>query len=304
LTKPLCTTLSILSLIEKKELDWGYCIKDLINVKTSSVLKNISVGQLLSHSSGLIDYRPFFKGFEPVPSKRTKKKIIEAVFNEPLAHTPGKKCMYSDLGYILLGEIIEKVSGKSIDKYFKKEIIRPLQLEESIFFKSLWGSREKKITDIAATERCSWRKKLLQGEVHDEHSWLMGGIAGHAGLFGTAGGVLTLLENILHLWQGREEHPAYSSMLLQKAIGWKKENETWAMGFDRPSTSSSSAGKYFSPSSIGHLGYTGTSFWIDPEKELIIVLLTNRIHPTRKNEKIKQFRPVFHNTVVEALGIK
>ena len=304
LTKSLCTTLCILSLIEKEKLDWKFCLKDVIKDKIPLSLQEINIEQLLSHSSGLIDYRPFFRDFEPVYCKKTKKNILRAVFNEPLAYRPGEKCLYSDLGYIILGEIVEQVSGKNLDRYFEREITKPLRLEKKIFFRPISSSKEKQVTNIAATEKCPWRKKILQGEVHDEHCWLMGGIAGHAGIFGTAGGVLTMTENILNQWQGKREHPAYSKRLLQKALGWKKKKQTWSMGFDRPSATDSSAGNYFSPTSIGHLGYTGTSFWIDPERELIVVLLTNRIHPTRKNEKIKKFRPFFHDTVVKSLGIQ
>ncbi len=304
LTKPLCTTLCTLNLIEKNKLDWKNFPKHLINDKTSSFLKESNIEQLLSHSSGLIDYRPFFMDFKPVSSKKAQKKIIKAIFKEKPIYKPGEKCVYSDLGYILMGRIIEKVSGTSLNRYFKKEITKPLQLEKSIFFRPLMGLKAKHVTNVAATEKCPWRHKILQGEVHDEHCWLMGGVAGHAGLFGTVGGVLGLTENILGQWKGRVEHPAFSNELLQKTLGWKKKNQTWCMGFDRPSIKGSSAGKYFSPESVGHLGFTGTSFWMDPEKELIIVLLTNRIHPTRKNERIKKFRPLFHNTVIESLGIK
>jgi len=304
LTKPLCTTLCILSLIENKKLKWKSALKTLIKDKTGHCLQKIKIEDLLSHSSGLTDYKPFFKEYEAKYSKKVKKEIIKQILLEPLEYEPGEKCLYSDLGFILLGEIIEQVSGKKLDVYFSEKITRPLQIEKNLFFRKIYNQAEKNKNLFVATEICPWRKRLLQGEVHDEHCWLMGGVAGHAGLFGTAGGVLTLTEKILQQWRGKEEHPAYSNTLLQKAVGWKNKKQTWSMGFDRPSAEGSSAGKYLSPSSIGHLGYTGTSFWIDPERELIVVLLTNRVHPTRKNESIKIFRPLFHNTVIERLNIK
>ena len=304
LTKPLCTTLCILSLIENKKLKWTSDLKNSIRDKKGRCLKKIKIEDLLSHSSGLTDYKPFFKEYEAKYSKKVKKEIIKKILLEPLEYEPGEKCLYSDFGFILLGEIIEQVSGKKLDVYFSEKITMPLQIDKSLFFRKVSNQAEKNKNFFAATEICPWRKRLLQGEVHDEHCWLMGGVAGHAGLFGTPGGVLKLTEKILQQWRGKEEHPAYSNTLLQKAVGWKKKKQTWCMGFDRPSGEGSSAGKYLSPSSIGHLGYTGTSFWIDPERELIVVLLTNRVHPTRKNESIKIFRPLFHNTVIERLNIK
>ncbi len=304
LTKPLCTTLCVLSLIENCKIKWTSELKSLIKDKTAPYLKKIKIEQLLSYSSGLKDYKPFFNDYEAKYSEKSKKQIIKKILLEPLVYEPGKKYLYSDLGFMLLGEIIEKVSGKELDRYFTEKIIRPLQLEKSIFFRPFSIVAEKYEKKYAATEICPWRNRLLQGEVHDEHCWLIGGVAGHAGLFGTIGGVLSLTEHILDQWQGRSNHPSYSNVLLQHALNKKYPGETWGMGFDRPSAQGSSAGKYLSASSIGHLGYTGTSFWIDPERELVVVLLTNRVHPTRKNEQIKEFRPLFHNTVIEKLDSK
>ena len=142
---------------------------------------------------------------------------------------------------------------------------------------------------------------MLQGEVDDEHCWLMNGVAGHAGLFGTIQGVLEMSAHILNQWQGREEHPAYSNTLLQIALTKQYSDQTWCKGFDTPSQPGSSAGEYISGKSVGHLGFTGTSFWIDPEKDMVIVLLTNRIHPTRDNEKIKKFRPLLYDAVYQAM---
>lgn len=304
LTKPLCTVLCIISLIEDQKLTFGSELNSLITNKIKPNLKKITIEQLLSHSSGLIDYKPFYADYKPEFSKKAKKQLIKEIMGEPLAYKGGEKCVYSDLGFILLGEIVEQVTGKKLDKYFTETIIKPLLLEKNLFFRPLSISKQKAEKNIAATEICPWRKRLLQGEVHDEHSWIMGGVAGHAGLFGTAGGVLTLAEHILKQWQGKSRHPAYSYELLQYALNRQFPGETWCMGFDRPSTETSSAGQYMAKNSVGHLGYTGTSFWIDPAKELIVVLLTNRVHPTRKNEQIKEFRPLFHNTVIEGLGLK
>lgn len=301
LTKPLCTVLCILCLIEDGKLDWSTELKRVIRGRTSPSLNNIQIGQLLSHSSGLIDYRPFFKDFKPAFSKQSKKRLIGKVLQEHVHYDPGSRCLYSDLGYILLGEIIERISETELDRYFREKISGPLQLDGSLFFRPYAAGIDMRPDRVAATEVCPWRKRLMHGEVHDEHCWLMGGVAGHAGLFGTAAGVLALTEHIRKEWQGRSRNPSYSAALLQRALNWKYKDQTWSMGFDRPSSEGSSAGKYLSKNSVGHLGYTGTSFWIDPERDLIAVLLTNRVHPTRKNEKIKIFRPRYHDTIVESI---
>jgi CubicO group peptidase (beta-lactamase class C family) len=128
-------------------------------------------------------------------------------------------------------------------------------------------------------------------------------VAGHAGLFGTVGGVLALVLHLLEVRQGRATHPAYRPEDLRAFLAFRSDlpGTSWTLGFDTPSPAGSSAGRYFSSSSFGHLGFTGTSFWVDPDKDLAVVLLTNRVHPSRDNDRIKAFRPLFHDTVVEAL---
>jgi CubicO group peptidase (beta-lactamase class C family) len=130
----------------------------------------------------------------------------------------------------------------------------------------------------------------------------MGEVAGHAGLFGTVKGVLSITEHILGQWQGIKKHPNIENNDLKKALERKYAERTWTCGFDTPSKKGSTSGSYFSPESVGHLGYTGTSFWIDPIEDIVVVLLTNRVHPTRENKKIREFRPLFHDTVMERVG--
>lgn len=303
LTKPLCTVLSILCLIQKKGIDWDTKIFNILPSAIHREYRNITIDQLLTHSAGLLAYKPVYQSFSPIPGNENKEKLIQTFLQEKLAYTPGSSCLYSDIGFILLGALIEKISGTTLDYFFKNEIATPLQVQENIQFRPLNRTEKNKI-NIAATELCPWRQKMLQGEVHDEHAWLMNGVAGHAGLFGTITGVMTLTEHILHQWKGRTMHPGYSNPLLQQALSKKYTNQSWCRGFDTPAAWGSSAGIYFSTSSVGHLGYTGTSFWIDRERDMVVVLLSNRIHPSRKNEQIKQFRPLLHDTVQEALREK
>lgn len=304
LTKPLCTTLSILCLIDQGVLNWSDSLETLLKTEIEPGKRNVRLDQLLSHSSGLKPYRPYFAGFAPEFKKTNKKKLIKALLEEPLIYEPGSECRYSDLGFMLLGEVVERVSGRQLDSFFNEKIIEKLKIEvkDTLFFNALNRKNSNKKERFAATEKCPWRGKVIQGEVHDEHAWLMGGVAGHAGLFGTIRAVLLMTEKILHQWQGQENFTAYSTKTLQMALKKKYSDQTWCMGFDTPTPGGSSGGKYLSPQSVGHLGYTGTSFWIDPEKGLIMILLTNRVHPTRKNEQIRIFRPLFHDTVIECLS--
>lgn len=304
LTKPFCTVLSILCLIQKKEIDWETNIFDILSsFNIYNEYRYINIEQLLSHSAGLIAYKPVYQSHAPVPGNEKNEQLIQEFLREKLVYPPGTSCLYSDIGFILLGALIEKVSGETLDNFFSSVIVDPLHIQESLHFRRL-DRTEQSEKNIAATELCPWRQKMLQGEVHDEHAWLMNGVAGHAGLFGTITGVMTLTEHILHQWKGRRTHPAFSNKLLQLALSKKYSNHSWCRGFDTPAAQGSSAGTYFSGASVGHLGYTGTSFWIDPEQDMIVVLLSNRVHPSRKNEQIKQFRPLLHNRVREAVRDK
>ncbi|MDD3617770.1 MAG: serine hydrolase [Desulfobulbaceae bacterium] len=304
LTKPLCTALGVLCLLQEGKIRLESRLAEVCNYTLRPEFKDTTIRQLLSHSSGLPGYKPLYASFAPVVNKENKAGILKAILKEKLAYGPGTKCVYSDLGFILLGEVIETVGGQPLDVFFRRRITGPLGLEKQIYFRpvSLFAGREA--NNIAATEECPWRGRLMQGEVHDEHSWLMNGVAGHAGLFGTIGGVLSLVGHLLRQWRGKASHPEFSGYLLGQALTRQYADQTWCLGFDTPSSGHSSAGRYFSPHSAGHLGYTGTSFWMDPDRGLAVVLLSNRVHPTRTNERIKRFRPLLHDKVVEAVDGK
>lgn len=300
LTKPLCTTLCVLHLIALGKLSWDEPCLDHLNMNISKEKQNIQIQHLLNHCSGLPSYRPYFQEFLPEYSYDNRDILVRKILEEPLEYATEGTCLYSDLGFILLGALVENIAGVDIGTLYKKSIINPLNSSSDLSFLSFEKEKKVNIELVAATEYCDWRKKQLQGEVHDEHSWLMGGRAGHAGLFGSIEGVMALCEHILEVWKDRATHPAFPNTLLQHALEKKHPKESWCLGFDTPSGVSSS-GKYFSPRSVGHLGFSGTSFWIDPEKDIVIVLLTNRIYPTRNNIKIREYRPFFHNYLMHKI---
>jgi len=301
LTKPLATTLSILHLIELGKLDWEQPCLTLLDRAIPKEKQGITISQLLNHCSGLPAYRPYFEKYRPEAPLIGSFGLLNQIVAEPLDYLPGSRCHYSDLGFILLGAIVEKISGQSLAEIFRRTIADPLHLADDLCFLPQGERLPWSLDLIAATEDCPWRHRVIQGEVHDEHCWLMGGVAGHAGLFGTSGGVLGLGERILDCWQDRANHPAFANPLLQRLLTSKHPSDSWCLGFDTPSPESSSSGSFFSPGSVGHLGFTGTSLWIDPQRDIVAVLLTNRVHPSRDNIKIRKFRPFFHDSLMQRI---
>ena len=296
LTKPLATVPVLLSLFEKKSLSPETRLLDIYS-SCPVDKQNITIEQLMSHGAGFAAHREYFHELIKIPQTKRKKFLLQILLEEELIAIPGQSHTYSDLGFILLGLIIEETTGKSLGELARKLIYQPSGLENDLIFPGLNKNRDR---CYVSTENCLWSGKMLSGRVHDDNCRAVGGVAGHAGLFGTVQGVLAFCEQLLDQWKGRGHHPAYSNRLLRKVLS-RVNGSAWTMGFDTVSEKGSSSGSYFSKESVGHLGFTGTSFWIDPEKECIVVLLTNRVHPSRENWKIKKFRPVFHDTLLEGI---
>ncbi|NLX20003.1 MAG: serine hydrolase [Desulfobulbus sp.] len=304
LTKPLCTTLCTLALLQQKLLSWDESCLLHLQTDLPSEKKAVTCRRILHHSSGLPAYQPYFSQFIPQSSSENKITLQKLILKEPLLYEPDSRCLYSDLGFILLGQVIEKITDLTLDQFYRTTVLEPLHLENSIIFSPAQGGKSDAKIQTAATELCMWRHMIMDGEVHDEHCWLMGGVCGHAGLFGNIWAVGRLCELLLDCWQARTVHPAFSKALLRYALEWSDNRSSWRLGFDTPTPGQSSSGRYLSPNSVGHLGFTGTSFWIDPEQEMIIILLTNRVHPSRENVKIRNYRPFFHDQVIEGLRRK
>ena len=296
LTKPLATVPLLLALFEKKVLHPETRLSNIFS-NCPADKREITIRQLMSHSAGLVAHRKYFIELKDVSEKNRKEILLRRIFEEKLYAKPGKKQCYSDLGFILLGFIIEKVTGRELDYLSEKIIYAPLKLQKELFFPS---SSKKHTHAYVSTGKCLWSNKKLYGVVHDDNCRVIGGVAGHAGLFGTLQGVVKLCEQLLDQWRDRAQHPAYSNKLLQEIFN-RVGGSAWTMGFDMVAEQGSSAGNFFSSESVGHLGFTGTSFWIDPEKDCIVVLLTNRVYYGRENWKIKEFRPIFHDLVMEGM---
>ncbi|MCF8056093.1 MAG: beta-lactamase family protein [Desulfocapsa sp.] len=294
LTKPLATVPVLLALFEKKSISPETQLSE-IYPSCPSDKKNITIRQLMSHNAGFVPHREYFHELIKIPIQERKTFLLQKLFAENLIKIPGESHNYSDLGYILLGLIIEKITDKNLGELASNLIYGPSGLQNDLVFP---GLNKKGDRHYVSTEKCLWSGKMLSGTVHDDNCRVVGGVAGHAGLFGTVEGVVAFCEQLLDQWKGRGCHPAYSSTLLRRILT-RIDGSAWTLGFDTVSEKGSSSGNYFSKESVGHLGFTGTSFWIDPEKECIVVLLTNRVHPSRENWKIKEFRPVFHDALME-----
>ncbi len=293
LTKPLATVPVLLTLFEKKSFMPETKLVEIFSFCPLDK-REITIKQLMSHSAGFPPHKEYFHELIKIPEQKRKEQLLKNILNEKLLSKPAKNYCYSDLGFMLLGLIIEKITGRGLDELASSCIYTPSGLQNALFFPGLLKKGDR---PYVSTEKCLWSDKMLCGTVHDDNCRAIGGVSGHAGLFGTLQGVSCFCEQLLDQWQGRGKHQAYSNELLSKILT-KVGESTWTMGFDMVSEKGSSSGKYFSKESVGHLGFTGTSFWIDPEKDCVAVLLTNRVHPSRDNWKIKKFRPVFHDLLM------
>ena len=311
LTKPLATTTTILLLIQDRRLRLQEPLRSVLVELNGSPIGEATVQDLLTHSSGLPGWRPIYERLQeeegvapasPDNAQRTKERVLRLIRDEPLVYANGEKSLYSDLGFMLLGFIVERISSMTLDRFSWENCFGPLGAEPLVFCPlRARGSADRsghaiERGRIAPTEFDQWRNRQLQGEVHDENAAALGGVAGHAGLFGTAEAVLAVSGAWLAAYHQR---PSILAPHLVRQFATRASyvpNSSWALGWDTPSMPSSS-GLCLSPKSFGHLGYTGTSVWIDPTCELEVVLLSNRVHPTRKNEKIREFRPLIHDLV-------
>ena len=249
--------------------------------------REVTLHMLLAHSSGLPAYEKLFL------RAKTREDLLFAAFSTSLAADPGTRTAYSDIGFIILGDALERIADETLDRFCQREIFGPLGMAHTTFNPpATWRNSIPPTADDHY-----FRNRIVQGEVYDENASILGGVAPQAGLFASASDVAIFAHSLLHgggqilrpetvaLFTKRETAPAGTS----RALGW-----------DTPSSPSQS-GKYFSAGSFGHLGYTGTSLWIDPQRQLSVTLLTNRTWPDSSSQAIKEVRPRFHDAVVQAL---
>jgi len=296
-TKVVATTAAAMLLVDRGVFDLDARLGDIlpgfvVGMEPGSGKERLTLRMLLAHTSGLPAYETLFR------EHTTPLALLRATLSLPLEAKPGVRTEYSDFGFILLGKVVEVLSGEPLQKFCAREIFAPLGLEATRFC----PLRESKSSIPPTEDDRTYRDRVIQGEVQDENCFVLGGVAGHAGLFGNVQDLLGFAQCILA--QGRTGHGAAlfrpETVELFATRNGTPDGKFRALGWDVP-TEGSSSGRYFGPRSIGHLGYSGCSLWIDPDQELGVVLLTNRTWPDRSNNAIKQVRPVFHDAVVEGL---
>ena len=271
-----------------------------------------TVRQLLAHTGSLAAWRPLYQDLLPAgptcqpaaSAAARRRQAIQKILQEPCAYLPGSQVLYSDLGFMLLADIVEMHYQQPLDRLFAERVAQPLGLH-CTGYRPLAGpsALPASPTAYAATEACPWRARVLAGEVHDENAWAMGGVAGHAGLFATAEDLWRFAHALLETAAGRRDW--LPAALLHES--WQchatPPGTTRALGWDTPTPGRSSSGDYFSAWSIGHLGFTGCSLWIDLAQQVTVVLCTNRVHPTRRAPGITSLRPAVHNLIMRSLGV-
>ena len=298
LTKPVVTTTLCAMLSETGQLDVGSPISrylpDWPCGPDRDRRERVTVAHLLTHSSGLPAHEDYFVKL------KGRSQILARALAEPLAYEPGAGSIYSDIGFILLGAIIERLAGRPLDELARERIFAPLAMEDTMFRppKSLR-------LRIPPTETISGsRKRVVHGEVHDENASAMGGVAGHAGMFSSGPDLAIFCQMLLNGGIYAHQRILRRQTIAEFTSPSPLAAHTRALGWNVP-TESSSSGRYFSKHSIGHTGFTGTSIWIDKEKELFVVLLTNsnRTHPNPDDDEIRRVQPLVHNAIVQGLGL-
>ena len=313
LTKPLATTIAVMMLARDGKMRLDDRVTRFFHNFGVHGKGYVTFRQTLAHCSGLAAWRPFYQKIAEVEkggkvnfmaSRGAKEFVYEEIHREKPEAAPGSRAIYSDLNFMLLGEMVEQVSGVALNRFCRDKIFRPLELRATDFI-DISLVRTRRLEPVpemfAPTSVCVLRKRLLVGEVDDENAFAMGGVAGHAGLFAPVREVDRIAHELIRCYAGR------SDFVPQKILRefWSRDkavqDSTWALGWDSPSSEFSSSGRHFTPAAVGHLGFTGTSIWIEPSREIAISLLTNRVHPRRDNQSIRDFRPKIHDLVMEAL---
>jgi len=290
LTKFFSTTPAVMKLYDEGRLSLDDPVARYLPQFTGAGKENVTIRQLLLHRSGL----PAFRRLSDIAA--TAEDALDSVLSTPLVAPPGDSTIYSDLGMITLGKVVEEITGTSLAQYVQGEFYSSLHMTHTMF-----NPPPELCSAAAPTEYDAiWRKTLVRGAVHDENAASLGGVAGHAGLFSTASDLALFVQMLLNggTYEGKRYlHAATIDEFLRKK---SPGQERW-LGWDMKAESGSSAGALFPASSCGHTGFTGTSVWADPESRLAVIFLTNRVYPTRMNTRLNKIRPLLHDAIVRAM---
>jgi CubicO group peptidase (beta-lactamase class C family) len=291
-TKVAATTVTAMKLYEQNKIKLDIPIKSYLPEFQGGMKDSVTLRHLFTHSAGVHWWADLWN------QAKNKEEALKYIYQLPLDYTPGDSMIYSDLGIIMIGEILRTVTGKSIDQLATEMIYKPMAMKNTMY-----NPPRSLLSRIAPTEiGGSMNRGLINGDVHDENTYFFNGISSHAGIFSTAEDLAALAQMLIN--GGIYNHHRFFSPRTIKYWTTRQEippGSRRALGWDTPADEKSSAGDYFSKGSFGHLGFTGTSFWVDPNRQIAIVLLTNRVHPTRERGGIYQVRRNFYNKAMKAL---
>ncbi len=289
LTKVVATTTLVMQLVDEGRVQLDVPVVRYLPEWRGERVEGITVRHLLAHASGLPAWRAFYKEADDAAEARAQLLLVSPEV------PPGRRYVYSDLGFLLLGRMVETLTGTRLDSAFTARVARPLGLRATGFVPD-YALRPT----IAPTEFDSWRQRQVRGEVHDENAYRFGGVAGHAGLFSTADDLSRLAQALLAGGRTRRGRLVSARTLAEFTRVQDTLVSRRALGWETP-TGTNSAGRRLSPRAFGHTGFTGTSLWIDPARDLYVLLLTNRVNPTRQNVRIGAVRSALADAVVGAL---
>ncbi len=299
LTKPLATTAVMMQLTAEGRLSPDTPLIRLLPELKWPGARDLRIWHLLCHAAGLTAWRPYYQELASRPARGRRQAMRRMVAaTPPEAHAPAPTC-YSDLGFILLDWALERCTGTRLDRLAHNKIFRPLGLTHTFFIDldragpQVHHGRSL----IVPTERCPWRKRRLRGEVHDDNCWAMGGVSGHAGLFSTAHDIHLLTRSLVAAYHGAPS--IFSRRVVRRFFNHSPlPGSSRVLGWDTPTAERSSAGRLFGPHTVGHLGFTGTSLWVDLERSLWIIFLTNRVYYGREPNPMPALRPRLHDAIM------
>ncbi len=311
LTKVLATTSAVMLLVERGAATLDDPVAKHLPAFAERGKDAVTLRHLLTHSAGLRPWRAYHelllererkKGERLLGTARAKEWVMDSICRSALLHEPGAAAVYGDLNFIILGAVVEALCGEPLDAFCRANLFEPLAMRDTFFASTLADTAKPAAKRrMAATENCPWRERILWGEVHDPNASALGGVAGHAGLFGTADDLMRFAEALLQAWHG-DAAPLPTARLREFATRQElPPGSSWALGWDTPSESNSSSGQHFSRESIGHLGFTGTSLWIDLPARAVVVMLCNRVHLVAKKSRFA-LRPMVHDLIREAFA--
>lgn len=294
LTKPFVASAAA-HMVSRGALSFSVPVDDVLPDARGTALAGVTLERLLSHESGLDAWGGLYLDVQhEAGSGAARRWIIGEAMRRDGDQNRGM--VYSDLGYMVAGELLSRVAQRPLQEVVDAEVLEPLGVRHRVFYAGALtaAARHQLAPEVPPTERCDWRGRVVRAEVHDENCAALGGVAGHAGLFGDAESVARLGLAWLDALAGQT---SFVSTAVRDVV-FAPRPGSHRLGWDTKSGSASAAGQRMGPRTFGHLGFTGTSIWCDPDRGLVIVLLTNRVHPTRSNTKIKAFRPAFYDGVV------